>query len=325
MRKYNEWDFLKCAATLLVVIGHITILYKEGGSFPQLENELLSKITDVIYLFHMPLFMAISGAIFAIGKQSGKYKEFRQFTSNKAKRLLIPYYFTAIIFLFPTILLLHMHNSENNLEYFTKILIGIDCRHLWFLWALFDIFIISFFCKNKEINHPLICLFLSITFSLANSYNNKISVFCISMAIHYLPYFFIGEWLSTGKINDKHKFKITLYIIAISGCIIKLNDIGWIDMLFSIILNGGIIIFISSCTKLFFKEQYLHNPIANLFLRNSFPIYLFHVPIIYISIYFLQNLPTFILLPVVFTSALVGSIMIATIVRKINLHKLIGE
>ena len=34
MRKRNEWDVLKCLATLLVVIGHIVILYKQGGSFP---------------------------------------------------------------------------------------------------------------------------------------------------------------------------------------------------------------------------------------------------------------------------------------------------
>lgn len=33
MRKRNEWDVLKCLATLLVVIGHIVILYKQGGEF----------------------------------------------------------------------------------------------------------------------------------------------------------------------------------------------------------------------------------------------------------------------------------------------------
>lgn len=63
MRKHNEWDVLKCVATLLVVIGHITILYKPGDSFPEMEDEYLSYITDVIYLFHMPLFVAISGAV----------------------------------------------------------------------------------------------------------------------------------------------------------------------------------------------------------------------------------------------------------------------
>lgn len=35
MRKRNEWDVLKCLATLLVVIGHIVILYKQGGVFRQ--------------------------------------------------------------------------------------------------------------------------------------------------------------------------------------------------------------------------------------------------------------------------------------------------
>ena len=55
MRKRNEWDVLKCLATLLVVIGHIVILYKQGGSFPAMENRYLALFADVIYLFHMPL------------------------------------------------------------------------------------------------------------------------------------------------------------------------------------------------------------------------------------------------------------------------------
>lgn len=42
MRKRNEWDVLKCLATLLVVIGHIVILYKQGGSFPAMENRYLA-------------------------------------------------------------------------------------------------------------------------------------------------------------------------------------------------------------------------------------------------------------------------------------------
>lgn len=61
MRKRNEWDVLKCLATLLVVIGHIVILYKQGGSFPAMENRYLAMLADVIYLFHMPLFVTISG------------------------------------------------------------------------------------------------------------------------------------------------------------------------------------------------------------------------------------------------------------------------
>ena len=49
MRKRNEWDVLKCLATLLVVIGHIVILYKQGGSFPAMENRYLAMFADVIY------------------------------------------------------------------------------------------------------------------------------------------------------------------------------------------------------------------------------------------------------------------------------------
>lgn len=325
IRKYNEWDFLKCIAILLVVIGHITILYKQGGSFPQLENKLLSQITDIIYLFHMPLFIAISGSIFASGKQRGKYRELKQLIFNKSKRLLVPYYFAAIIFLFPTILLLHMHNNQTYLELFIKILIGIDCKHLWFLWALFEIFIIAFCCKNKEVKKPITFISLAIIASLFNSYYNNISIFCIPMAIYYLPYFFLGESLANRSVNETKKTIFSFFVIIISGCIIKLNNISWIDILFSIILNGGIITFIYSSTRLFFKEKFFHNHFMTSLCKNGFAIYLFHVPIIYILIYFFQNLPIVILLPTVGATSLIGSIIVANILRRIKLYKFIGE
>lgn len=60
-------------------------------------------------------------------------------------------------------------------------------------------------------------------------------------------------------------------------------------------------------------------------LKNSFAIYLFHVPIIYITVYYFQNLPTTILLPIVGITAIMVSALIATILRKIKLQQFIGE
>lgn len=90
MRKRNEWDVLKCLATLLVVIGHIVILYKQGGSFPAMENHYLAMLADVIYLFHMPLFVTISGAVYTIGKQSGKYLDFKSLWGTRLGACLCP-------------------------------------------------------------------------------------------------------------------------------------------------------------------------------------------------------------------------------------------
>ena len=191
MRKRNEWDVLKCLATLLVVIGHIVILYKQGGSFPAMENRYLAMLADVIYLFHMPLFVTISGAVYAIGKQSGKYQDFKSLLVNKVRRLLVPYYFVAYLFVVPTILGLAMNRFESNIDYFfLEILLGTNCRHLWYLWALFWMFIIVRFCKGRYLGNTIYCLIIAMILSVGCSYWVGTDWFSFRMALHYLPFFF---------------------------------------------------------------------------------------------------------------------------------------
>lgn len=91
----NEYDLLKAIAILLVVIGHITNHYPQLGA-----------VTSAIYLFHMPLFIAISGAVYQMGVDRGKYVEFLPFVANKVKRILVPLIFTAVCVLMPTLVLL---------------------------------------------------------------------------------------------------------------------------------------------------------------------------------------------------------------------------
>lgn len=207
MRKRNEWDVLKCLATLLVVIGHIVILYKQGGSFPAMENRYLAMLADVIYLFHMPLFVTISGAVYAIGKQSGKYQDFKSLLVNKVRRLLVPYYFVAYLFVVPTILGLEMNRFESNIDYFfLEILLGTNCRHLWYLWALFWMFIIVRFCKGRYLGNTIYCLIIAMILSVGCSYWVGTDWFSFRMALHYLPFFFLGEWL---VIKDRNSMKGT--------------------------------------------------------------------------------------------------------------------
>lgn len=78
----NSYDLLKVFAILLVVIGHITILYR-GESFGLAGNIWLTFLCTAICLFHMPLFIALSGAIFQIGLNKGKYILFLPFLKNK--------------------------------------------------------------------------------------------------------------------------------------------------------------------------------------------------------------------------------------------------
>ena len=92
-KKVEQYELIKVIAIILVVLAHITRMYTgEGVVNPLNESLILNYLTKFIYSFHMPLFVAVSGAIYYYVKvKLNKYNDNKIFVKNKAKRLLIPY------------------------------------------------------------------------------------------------------------------------------------------------------------------------------------------------------------------------------------------
>lgn len=88
-RQGVEYDIVRALLMILVVLGHCTyyqISTNYGGAYYQdlmlqagvndtLIHRIASWVTGVIYTFHMPLFMALSGAVFSLQLSKGKYGE----------------------------------------------------------------------------------------------------------------------------------------------------------------------------------------------------------------------------------------------------------
>lgn len=77
-----EYDVLRVILTLLVIIGHCSgygISTPYGGCdysslvIPELSffARLASEVSRLIYLFHMPLYMALSGALYRLKNSAG--------------------------------------------------------------------------------------------------------------------------------------------------------------------------------------------------------------------------------------------------------------
>lgn len=62
-RRTDYLDSLKGFAIILVVLGHICLGYNAAQTFPSAKGALAA-IHKAIYMFHMPLFMTISGYVF---------------------------------------------------------------------------------------------------------------------------------------------------------------------------------------------------------------------------------------------------------------------
>lgn len=319
----NEYDLLKVIAIILVVIGHITILYTGRGAIDELPViPLCVKITDIIYLFHMPLFIALSGAIFAYGIDHGKYQDFFPFLKNKVKRILIPFACIGIFVLMPTLTLTGL--TENNpLECLLSILVGKeDVRHLWYLGAIFWCFI-TVWCLEKFKMPVLLSLCISLFVVLA--YQNLIgsNILQLGNGIGALPSFIFGMWTMRARVRYKAiscsaaMVAIILLKIVIATCTNSLIvQLACISLPLPIIF---ILVELARISLCYFSGR----KICKFILKNSFAIYLFHVECIY-WFYSMVSIGGY-AIPTVFILSISISILLAYTIRKLNIQFLIGE
>jgi len=105
-RFISEYDCLRVVTTILVVLGHCTyfrIITDYGGvdysvyaTDGCIALRCFQIITGFLYLFHMPLFMALSGALFFKTIEKKKYKGFVEIVNDKGKRLWLPFLIVSL-------------------------------------------------------------------------------------------------------------------------------------------------------------------------------------------------------------------------------------
>lgn len=334
MNKSNEskvYDIAKYIAVILVVVAHSTRMYTGYGVFTPLNKAWgLFKLTEYIYKFHMPLFILLSGTVFGLCIDNGKYSQFLNFITGKAKRLLIPYYFFGFAYVAPTMCLLGL-TSQSFIKYcYSGIFLSGNSRHLWYLLALFLIFILAIIAKPLIKGSRttrfilLVCSIVLFWISDKTPYT-----FQISEAFSYQLYFFIGvilhyEYETFERIVQKFLYLFLLLPFALAGMFIY-NPNTVTDMCYIFI---GIFMVLAFAyfieTKMgWFTKKYIYTVIQ----KNSFGIYLFHPMIIYVFYYLLGNkdINPYILCFGIAFVATVLSIIFTKIMRALKLNILIGE
>lgn len=133
-------DAIKGLAVVLVIVGHAI-----QRSFPDYLNNTLF---NIIYSFHMPLFMLLSGYVLYFSKKSIDMK----WLGNKFRQLLIPFFAWYIIYWVAndfsfTGLSPYLNYSGTFIDYLIR---GIKSpgNGPWFLWAILICFV-SFYFSHK--------------------------------------------------------------------------------------------------------------------------------------------------------------------------------
>lgn len=180
-------DNIKVVLIFLVVFGHLIERYIESS------NTLMG-IYIFIYIFHMPLFIYISGYL---SKNLNK--------SNKAffKNLLIPYILLNIIWY----ILAYIYTGEVDLPII---------RPGWTLWFLLSLFFwrttLKYLVKIKYI------LPISFIFGILIGFIPNGSILSFSRTIVFLPFFLLGYYTDIN--NVKKIFNKVNFGVCIAGILL---------------------------------------------------------------------------------------------------------
>lgn len=206
----RDWNAVKVVASLLVVIGHAAFFYTPMGAIrPAIPSEGLEFIARYLYSFHMPLFVMVSGAVYYHSKRGlHKYTRPGKFIRNKFERLLVPYLFFAVIVVTPLVVYMGLNAPGTTAwQYLWKeLLLGYSPRYLWYLLALFNIFVL-FNCLEKYIartNPYLLFLVLAAISIVAPALPG---LFQVNNTLRFLFYFYVGYLVRKHQIYGGGEYR----------------------------------------------------------------------------------------------------------------------
>lgn len=274
MKKRDSFfDSLKFILICLVVFGHIL-------EYSMVNDELSFKVYSFIYMFHMPLFVFISG-YFSKNITWDKLKK-------SFKTLLPAYLVFQIILSIPNML----DGSFSLFNFFTS-----PQGVLWYILALLYWRIAFYFVpKIKFLNFPAVII-LSVLMSFFIGLVNYPVFLAIAKTIAFLPYFALGYYCTENTIEKIRGWNkiisiiillvafVLAYIFTTSDFVLNLygefsykyafNSISK-GLLWRIVSIVGAIIL--SCAVINLSTTKFHK-----WGGNTLGIYLLHAPLVYIG------------------------------------------
>lgn len=325
-KRDNTLDVMKVMCALFVVIGHVVSVYTPFSYVKMPVNGVLMWVWKLIYSFHMPTFVAISGALFFSLKKRGKYNNKSQFVFNKVHRLLCPYFFLAFLMVIPI-----MHYIGDFVSYETILnnyIFAENPRHLWYLYMLFFVFVISNAFYDVIQKRPIMAMFcLFVLFNLGAFFPLKFQLYNI---FKYIFYFYLGGVLYENRniLNIKINLLIQVTILFFIFILLfflhektKMMNSQTGSMLLA--LSGMILLFY--CSKIISKYQI---PFFYRLSKNSYGIYLFHPMLNYLIFYYWGGIlfsNPYIACVIVSIVITVISVFLTEFFRKCRLGFIIGE
>ena len=327
--------FIKTNLMLLVVLGH-SVNFWRGDWFtgnPLIPSMGLTFLSKWVNSFHVYAFTLVSGYLFAYKMSAGGYVRYCAFFKNKA---LVPYVFSALVWVVP---ISQYFFKWNRTTLFGKYVLCESPSQLWFLWMLFDIFIIAWPLWKWLSGNVMKGIGISVVLYCIGVFGYKLmpNLFCIWIACQYMIFFFIGIQIKTYHCKGTGRTKeiccwswliIYIFVFSLDMLIeqnIKIRGVSAVSKLITHIVGA-----LMAYTTLDNLARYVKWEKNNLFVKlskYSMPIYLFHEQFIYILvILFNGRVNPWINAVINFGGAVIGSFTISRLFMRSKIMRfLIGE
>lgn len=292
---YYKWmDELRAIATLAVVLLHVSSYFISNNSLGS-DEWWSGNIYESITRFSVPIFFMLSGAL-AI---NGAKEQPKIFLAKKTKRILLPLIvwsiFFSVINVFKNI---YLGKEIIPTELLLSLLVGDAYYHLWFLYTLFILCLLSPLLQTLYKKSPSKCFHLSVCAILAFSI---IEIFLavegteiqqahpFILPFFFLPYYIIGSGLARIKLKHIVMNILPIIILFLALLIMLIARFFSLSLAYSY-LSLPVALFASS-VFLFYsnKKKSCSNQIFKILSPYYFGVYLLHPFFIEIT-YFLGGL-----------------------------------
>lgn len=298
MKRDESIDTVKGLLMILVVLGHVI------GSFQEYQLNIF--LRNFIYMFHMPLFIFLSGYFNKIEKTK-----------------------SSVITLLETYIVFQFIYYGTNFNLFSYILYP-----NWILWYIFSLMLwkISTFALKKLLNqHTFAIMTISILLSLLVGYTGLGYTFSLSRFFVFYPFFLWGYSVkNTSIINKLKDFNHGLSAFII---VVVLLFLSRIDFDLTFITHGShpyvnemgivyriIFMFVAcllSCAMINLTKA---NKILSYIGANSLVFYLYHGLLVIITHHFIKlyELPTNTFFMFLYTAIIILILYLLTKLRTLN-------
>lgn len=279
-------DYGKGLTILLVVLGHVLLGLLESNKFTTHENLLLI-LVQMLYLFHIPVFFALSGFLF---RPLNSISNYPNDVKNKLIILGMPYLFYNIMqFTLQSLGGSTVRNaaSISDLLNIYKTPISVSWYLYVYFFILITVMLLSTFIKNKHILLAVSAVAFVVSMTL------PIDVYIIQKLLLWTLFFVIGYYLNNERILKfiKENSKV---VIAISLVLIVVFMFTWWnsnpEFYVSYDTPGlwGLIFLVSiplafALYPIFSKKKLWGGDYFTRYGKDSLIIYLLHAPIVSVT------------------------------------------